>query len=256
DHLFVRRWIMKDSVLSPYGTKDIVRMNPGPGNPDLVKTYGPIDPEVSFISVQSVSGRPISVLANYSLHYVGWVPKGDISADYFALFGTYLGSMMSVGKNFPKFVGIMSNGTSGNVNNTDYNNPEDPLRSMDQPYAQMNYIAKDLAEKVHGALQELIYSSWVPLGVEQSFIKLKVHKASPEILANVGRIMSRSDSLKPLYSAREKIYARGILEQELLWPNEIDVPLQAFRIGDLGITALPFEVFTQTGLELKDKSHF
>lgn len=256
DHLFVRRWFLKDSVSSPYGTKDIVQMNPGTGNPNIVKPSGPIDPEVSFISVQSVSGRPISVLANYSLHYVGWVPKGDISADYFALFGTYLGRLMSVDMNFPRFVCIMSNGTSGNVNNNDYSKPRDELRSMDRPYEQMNYVAKDIADKVYGALQKVTYKSWVHLGAELSYLSLKVHKANPEILANVSRIMSRQDSEKPLYSGREQIYARRILEQELVWPNEIDVPLQTFRIGDLGITALPFETFTQTGLELKDKSPF
>jgi hypothetical protein len=34
------------------------------------------------------------------------------------------------------------------------------------------------------------------------------------------------------------------------------VPLQAVRIGDLGIAAIPFETFAETGLELKDRSPF
>ncbi|SDM71414.1 neutral/alkaline non-lysosomal ceramidase N-terminal domain-containing protein [Kriegella aquimaris] len=258
EHVFVRRWFMKDSVYSPYGTKDIVAMNPGTMNPNIVKPSGPVDPEVSFISLQATSGRPISVLANYSLHYVGWVPKGDISADYFALFGAYLGQKLSVDEDmkYPPFVGIMSNGTSGNVNNNDYGKPRGETRSVDRPYEQMDYVARDVAEKVYKALQKVKYSSWVPLGGELSVLPLKTHRASPEVMANVARILDRPDSDKPLYSSREKIYAKRILKMELEWPDEIEVQLQALRIGDLGITGLPFEAFTQIGLEIKDKSPF
>ncbi len=56
-------------------------MNPG-GAATLEKPAGPIDPQVSFISVQHTDGRPLAVLANYSLHYVGGVPARTISADY------------------------------------------------------------------------------------------------------------------------------------------------------------------------------
>ena len=80
EYCFVRRWIMKDSVNSPYGQREIVRMNPGFENPDLVKPSGPVDPEVSFLSLRSVDGRPISVFANYSLHYVGGVPEAFATA--------------------------------------------------------------------------------------------------------------------------------------------------------------------------------
>jgi neutral ceramidase len=34
----------------------------------------------------------------------------------------------------------------------------------------------------------------------------------------------------------------------------VSVVLQALRIGDVGIAAIPFEVFAETGLELKQKS--
>lgn len=43
---------------------------------------------------------------------------------------------------------------------------------------------------------------------------------------------------------------------ERAWPDEISILLQTFRIGDLGVTAIPFETFTETGLELKAKSPF
>ena len=37
-------------------------------------------------------------------------------------------------------------------------------------------------------------------------------------------------------------------------PEQRPVPLQVMRIGDLGIGAIPFEVFVEIGLELKERS--
>jgi hypothetical protein len=39
-------------------------------------------------------------------------------------------------------------------------------------------------------------------------------------------------------------------------PPRIDVPLQALRIGGLGIVTIPFEAFVEMGLEIKAKSPF
>jgi hypothetical protein len=36
-------------------------------------------------------------------------------------------------------------------------------------------------------------------------------------------------------------------------PDEVSVPLQALRIGDVAIAAIPFEVFAEIGLEIKAK---
>ena len=40
------------------------------------------------------------------------------------------------------------------------------------------------------------------------------------------------------------------------WPDEVTIPLQAFRIGDQAVCAIPFEVFVEIGLEIKEKSPF
>jgi hypothetical protein len=104
---------------------DQVQMNPGVGNPDLVEPAGPTDPQVSFLSVQSTQGRPIAVLGNYSLHYVGGVPRGHISADYFAMFADRIQELLQADRQDPPFVGVMSNGTSGDVNNINFRGPSE-----------------------------------------------------------------------------------------------------------------------------------
>ena len=44
---------------------------------------GPEDPQLSLISIQAADGRPIAVLANFSMHYFG---DKALGADYFGRF--------------------------------------------------------------------------------------------------------------------------------------------------------------------------
>ena len=69
-HVFNRRWKLKTPVNNPFGVSEKVQMNPGIANPNLLEPAGPTDPQVSFLSVQSLKGKPIAIFANYSLHYV------------------------------------------------------------------------------------------------------------------------------------------------------------------------------------------
>ncbi len=253
EHVFNRRWIMKEPVWSPLGFQDKARMNPGIANPNLVEPAGPTDPEVSFIAVESTDGRPICLLANYSLHYVGGVPAGHISADYFGVFGDRIQELLGADRQHPPFVGIMSNGTSGDINNINWPGPTGPRHG---PYEKMTIVAHDLAEKVVGAYQDITFQNWVELGARTTDLPLKVRRASPELLANIDKIVARPESDPPLFHNLEKTYAKRIMQMEEEWPDEIQVPLQTMKIGDLGISAIPFEVFAETGLEIKDKSPF
>lgn len=253
EHVFNRRWIMKEPVWSPLGFKDQAKMNPGVANPDLVKPAGPTDPEVSFIAVESLEGKPIAVLGNYSLHYVGGVPKGHISADYFAVFGDRMQELLEADRQDPPFVGILSNGTSGDVNNINWPGPSGKSYPA---YGKMRYVANDVAEKVFDIYGGLKFQNWVPLGAAQSELTLEVRRASPELLANMEKVRKRPDQDAPLFHPLEKIYAERIQIHEKEWPDQIGIVLQTFKIGDLGIAAIPFEVFAETGLEIKDRSPF
>lgn len=78
DEVFNRRWFLKAGAMpeNPFGsTADLVKMNP-PRGPNLINPAGPTDPEVSTLSIRDLKGRPITLLANYPLHYVGAIPGG------------------------------------------------------------------------------------------------------------------------------------------------------------------------------------
>ncbi len=249
-HLFNRRWKMKTPVINPFGKQDLVMMNPGVGNANMKEPAGPVDPGLSFISVQSLKGRPIALLANYSLHYVGGVQGGHLSADYFAMFADRMQELLKADRQDPPFVGIMSNGTSGDVNNVDYTTagPKYP------PYAKMRLVANDVADEVIKVYQTIKHQDWVPLKAAQSELNLKIRKPDQKTLDYANKILAKPATETPVHNL-EKIYAGRTLQMQE-WPDNIDVILQTFRIGELGIAAIPFEVFTQIGLDIKAQSPF
>ena len=82
----------------------------------------------------------MALLANYSLHYCGGIGLGVISADYYGAFADRLQQLLGADRQDPPFVGIMSNGTSGNINNVDFRGgqPKQP------PFGQMRIVANRL----------------------------------------------------------------------------------------------------------------
>ena len=86
EHTFCRRWIRRPDKMidDPFGDRTVrANMHPGYVNPDAIGPSGPVDPGLTVLSVQTPEGRPIAVLANYSMHYFGASP---VSADYFGRF--------------------------------------------------------------------------------------------------------------------------------------------------------------------------
>ncbi len=254
--LFNRRWFVTDPALlkNPFGKQDKVRMNPPRGSSALLKPAGPVDPEISFLSVQSLQGRPIALLANYSLHYVGGVNRGDVSADYFGIFSQRIGELINANKasaDKPAFVGMLTNGTSGDVNNINF--PQKGGKRYAQ-YEKMTEVAEKVAQKVKTAYANLIYQTWVPLGSASKDLTLTVRKPDAEMQAYFKKVLAQPETAT-VHHRYERNYAARV--QTLLdGPDELTVPLQAVRIGNVGIAAIPFEVFTEIGLEIKEKSPF
>ncbi|TWU28939.1 hypothetical protein [Novipirellula artificiosorum] len=250
EHVFNRRWFMKPDTPTPnpFGGTDLAVMNPGQNNPNLDRPAGPIDPEVSFLSVRSVDGNPIALLANYSLHYVGGVVKGELSADYFSLFGSRVMELIADGKDSSPMVGIMTNGTSGDINNIHFG-----IKTERRPaYEQMQYVAYDLANRVAEAERQMTYHNWVPLAGADAELVLKNRQPTAEQLARAKLVSERGEEIE-LYHPHEPTYARRVLQMQQMPPTQ-NIVLTSVRIGDLGIVTIPFEVLVEIGLELKQRS--
>jgi hypothetical protein len=174
----------------------------------------------------------------------------EISADYFAIFAERIGELLGGGEDFPPFVGIMTNGTSGDVNNINFRE-RGPSR---KPYEKMTEVAHKVAARVAEAHKQIEFRDWVSLGAASRELTLAVRKPDGELKAYLAKVRAKSEDEKP-YHQHEKIYAERIRLLEA-GPDQVQVMLQAFRIGDLSVAAIPFEVFTEIGLEIKEKSPF
>jgi hypothetical protein len=107
---------------------------------------------------------------------------------------------------------------------------------------------------VFRASEKIEYQDWAPLGVRTRDVALQVRKPSAALVARAKEILARPDDVEPRHR-REVIYAHRTISMSEA-PDRVAVPLQAIRIGAVGITAIPFEVFVETGLELKKRSPF
>ncbi len=254
-HVFNRRWLLKDNdaVTNPFGEPDRAVMNPGGLRARLLKPAGPTNPEAYFISVQSPEGRPIALLANYWLHYVGGVPTGHLSADYFGVFCDRIQELLGADRQDPPFVGILANGPCGDVNNNDYGRTTPAPKYA--PYEKMKLVANDVAQEVLRVHKTLQHQDWVDLKAAASELELKMRRPTPEQIARAEQVLARPDSESPIHR-HEINYAERTLRARDSFPETVSVKLQTFRIGDLGVAAIPFEVFTEIGLEIKDRSPF
>jgi len=246
--VFCRRWLMKPGteLFNPFGEPDHAKMNPG-NSPNLLKPAGPVDPQIAFLALETLDGRPLGLLANYSLHYVGGTGPNHISADYFAVFADRIQELLGADRQDPPFVAAMSNGTSGNINNVNYAVP----RPKKQPYEQIRLVADQCAQAVCQQYKKLVWHDRVPLGMRQRELELAVRRPTPAQLEHAKKLLSEPE--RPDRFPHERSYAQSALLLQNS-PETVRVILQAVRIGELGISAIPFEVFSEIGLELKARN--
>ncbi len=253
EEVFNRRWYLKPGKmpLNPFGELDRVKMNPGTSPDVLDRPAGPTDPDITILSVQEATSRkPLALLANYSLHYVGGTPPAMVSADYFGEFARLIPSRLRAGD---EFVAIMSNGTSGDINNIPFLVNRPPR----EPFEQIRIVAQKAADAAWHARATIdTHRSDARLGMLQREVTLRLRRPTAEQIERAKAVLAVTDEAEraKLPNLAES-YARRTLS--LAEADEtLSVLLQALRIGDLAVCAIPFETFAEIGLDLKRRSPF
>lgn len=244
-----RRYFMQSDFLAQNPVShspDKIKTNPFGAEDKIIKRASVPDPEVCFIAIKGIDDQWITVLANYGLHYAADWKNDSVTGDYFGQFAKYIKQYVGAGDDF---VGIMSNGTSGDINIWDFVAPD---RLPSEELAKSKLIGETIALRVANQIENIQWINPEDLKAATAELTFTVRKPTADELAIATKnfIASDFDDLNSKSDAIQRIYDR---EQLLLneYPDQVELATQVFKIGNVFIGALPGEFFAETGMKLK-----
>ena len=193
------------------------------------------------------------VTGNYSTHYVADIPENTISADYFGQIDIQLKVKLKADNNF---IGIMSNGTSGDVNTFDFRQEKNyPSASFEKS----KFIADDITDSIILSLQKVIWNSKPVFKTATAEAPIATRKPAPLLLEKSTALVKTTNyndlnTTDKASDAMARLYAMEIVKLNHYQPDKINLPIQAIHIGDGTIGTLPGEFFSETGLKLKKQA--
>ncbi|MEI8316778.1 MAG: hypothetical protein WCH79_02455, partial [Planctomycetia bacterium] len=242
-HTHNRRWVRRPEtrVVDPFGNPTgLANMHPGHLSKEIIGPSGPVDPQLSVISIQDAAEKPLALFANYSQHYFG---SPAVSSDYFGLFSKFVAAGLGAsGDGNGPFVCALSQGTSGDLMWMDYGTAQAP--------AGIQAYAAAVARKALGVIESIEHRDDVSLAMTEKVLDLGYRLPDEARLAWAHGIVA--GIVDDLPRNIPEVYAREALI--LHERKRTTVKLQAIRIGELTIATLPNEVYALTGLKLRNRS--
>ena len=246
---------------------------------------GPTDPTVTAILAEDLDGTPIALWANLSLHYVGVDDETMISSDYYGRFAAAVRAQLG-----DQVIAALSNGASGDINNVDPHRRVDltgtrrsimvaravagaavaatamAVRQRDVvvdatrlPYLAQRYQVTaadlELAEMIIGATlrqaqgTERAEAQGTERAEAQGTEQAQAQGTEEDVPA-AWFSYARGNPVPGPLGAR---FARNLVELAEL-PEARPTTIGLVTIGELGLVAMPGEVFVEHGLRLKEHS--
>ena len=245
-----RRYLMQSAfeAMNPVTHNlDAVKTNPFGAEELIVNSSAPVDPEVCFLMLKGLDDTWISILGNYSSHYAGDWDVDTITADFYGTFAKHIAQNLEADENF---VAIMSYGTGADVNTWDFQNPD---KFPKAEFSKTEMMGRDLAAVIHDEIEHLNWVENAELQIAYAELDLKIRKPNTEQVKEAEEKLAANkfDDLKLDDHGIAMVYAR---EQLLLneYPETHTASIQAIKIGNQLIGAFGGEMFTETGLWLKE----
>ena len=228
-----RRWKMKNGEVftTRYGVPSTWRVDP-----DLIDQQGEIDPELTVIRFEDLSGKVLAVVSNFGVHpsvaLASALASGDISGEAMHILENALGG---------DAIAFCTTGAAADV---------DPTKEMPYwgPRNEQNvlHIGRLLAAQILEALER------TPVQDRHGI----------ECLSLSERISLRQDWLQLMRVEQDKMKSEfpeaGETSRWIARAVEngfCEIEIQAVRLGDLIWVAFPGEVFVRTALQIKQASH-
>ncbi|MBM4003289.1 MAG: hypothetical protein FJ295_08380 [Planctomycetes bacterium] len=251
----LRRWIIRPDrlIADPFGNLTVrANMHAGSNWDNVTGESGPEDPDLALLYFRAPDGRPLALLANFSMHYFSGVEP--LNADYFGMFcrilqerlgGSGLPSPASSPSSSP-FVAMMSHGCSGDIWRRDYTLPA----SAHAGEPTIEAYSQGLAAIAESVIDKMEFDASPSLAMAERRLQMNYRVPDSQRLEWARRIMATVGERPP--RTTEEVYAR---EQILLHERKsTEVVLQAIRIGQFAIATTPTETYALTGLKLKLQS--
>ena len=233
----------------PFGASmDRVRMNPPRGSADLLEPAGPIDPEICLLAVTAHDGRPHRRV------------------------GELLAALRGRSRRRTLFRRLLRPVRESNVRASRRRATRSSIRGnhVERHQRQHQQHRFPPRRRAAGALRPKCAESLM-LWRRPHIEPIRIFNSTIMSHSTCGRCVSRSvgASPAPMKSRRPSIFSvrprpgnsrvprRSTPERRCSWvdlPATVETSVQALRIGDLGIAAIPCEVFVETGLEIKAAS--
>ena len=242
---FNRNYIMKDGS---------IRTNPGWQNPDVLKAFGPTDPEFTTIFFYNEEEKPIGAIMNFACHHdsVSQTWGMQYSSDYSGVIAA------NMKKEFGSdFVNVFMSGACGNINHID-------IFREKQQYDHPRYL--DIGAQLSKAAIEQ-FKTAMPMNTdvlasEKDILPICKRDEYPQELIDEAYKLYEEIPIEQVknidnFNTDTKIYKRS---KALAYINISKIPdpvplfVQTIRIGDCMIFALIGEPYTEYGLELKKES--
>ncbi len=232
---FNRRFHMKGGT---------VRFNPGKLNPNILRPAGPIDPDVSVLSL----GRPgrdglIGTLTNFALH-LDTVGGTEYSADYPYYLEKSLRQVYG-----PHFTSFFGTGACGDINHIDvsHTKPQSGQGEAQRIGTRLTAAVKKAIERAKPLTSTL--------GTACERIDLPLQRYDVDAITQARQDLKKVGTRALPFL--DQVTAYKICALQLREGGHLPADVQVFRISDdVAIVGLPGEVFVELAMAIKRASPF
>lgn len=239
DLAYNRRFWMRDGS---------VGWNPGKLNPQIVRSAGPIDPEVGVFFAETIGPKPSPVLTfvNYAMH-PDTTGGTRISADYPGALSRALALFKG-----PEMLTLFANGTCGNINHVDVRWAS--AQTSPQEATRLGTVLAAAVCKAYPHLQPLANPG--TLRVRSEVVKLPLPSLT-EAQLEEARLDVRTARDNVAGGFMKLVRAHRVLDIAAREGKPQEVEIQVITLGrDVAWVSWPGEIFVELGLSVKAGSPF
>ncbi len=208
------------------------------GGDQIIAPAGPIDPQLQTLSAVDKGGKLLGMAVNFALHpdVIGGGNADFISADWPGEIGRAI-----AGVHGADVVTVFLQGTCGDINHVVHDPTNLPTRGPDKAVQ----VGRGLAGACLHASERAEPMTALTLDGKMQTLSIPYYTRDKAFLAELDQLRAKS---------KRSPFEEYVLKRGEGWPHDgknADVPVQVLRIGDVGLVALPAEIFVRIGLDIK-----